>query len=242
MKFEERERIRRSFLPVGFMVLVLVSIVALSACAQQQAATPTPFVNGAAGAQPTPSVAQASPTAAPPLATPTVAPASALPASTAPAVGQCSIALARPFDRVYSDNPNVARALGCATEREKPLFIAEQPFQKGFMYWRSDTRQIYAIMDTGRWAVFPDTWNEGDPSPSLGTPVPSGLVEPGRGFGKVWREQKAVRDALGWATDSEMGFDGVLQPFSNGTLLWSDRRIVWVLFSDGTWLRFVDAS
>lgn len=136
----------------------------------------------------------------------------------------------------------MARALGCAREPEKQAQMAEQPFQKGFMYWRSDTRQIYVVMNTGRWAAYPDTWNEGDPNPLVGGTPPAGALEPTRGFGKVWREQSGVRDSLGWATVQERGFNGVVEPFANGTMLWTDQRVVFVLFSDGTWLRFADVS
>lgn len=171
--------------------------------------------------------------------TPTVAPG-VVPTATVTATVQCPIAPVRGFGKVYRENPNVARALGCALDPEKGEYLAEQIFQKGYMFWRNDTRQIYVIMDTGRWAVYPDTWNEGDPSPSLGGAPPAGTMEPVRGFGKVWRERKEVREALGWATAPERGLNGAWEPFSKGAMLWSDRRVIFVLLSDGAWLRFQD--
>ena len=36
---------------------------------------------------------------------------------------------------------------------------------------------------------------------------PAGLLQPIRGFGKIWRETSGVRDKLGWATVPEQGFD-----------------------------------
>ncbi len=217
-------------LVVGALIgVVLAAVLVLISCVQQpQGATATPARTPSPGTQPTtpPAVTAPGPTSVP----------------TAPSTAQCPVSPVRAFGKVYSENPNVARALGCAQQPEKGVYMAEQQFQKGFMYWRSDTRQIYAIMDSGRWAVYPDTWNEGDPSPSVGTPAPSGATEPVRGFGKVWREQSGVRDGLGWGTSQERGFDGVIEPFANGAMLWTDKRIIFVLLLDGAWLRFADAS
>lgn len=214
------------------IIVVLLAALIFASCAPQpQGSTATPARTPVAATQATPSAP--APTVAAPG--PTSAPA-------VTSTAQCSISPVRAFGKVYSENPNVARALGCAQEAEKTVQMAEEEFQKGFMFWRSDTRQIYVIMNTGRWAVYPDTWKEGDPSPSIGTPAPAGTTEPVRGFGKVWREQNGVRDGLGWATTRERGLDGLVESFVNGTMLWSDSRIVFVLLSDGTWLRFADAS
>ena len=153
---------------------------------------------------------------------------------------ECRTKPVRNFGKVYAENPNVARPLGCPLESEKGVLSAEQFFQQGYMFWRSDTRQIYAVMNTGRWAVFPDTFAEGEPTPIPTAPAPPGVRAPVRGFGKVWSERKEVRETLGWATGPERGFDGTVQPFDRGTMLWSDGRFILVLFSDGTWLRFED--
>ncbi|MDP2728378.1 MAG: hypothetical protein Q8P59_12650, partial [Dehalococcoidia bacterium] len=160
-------------------------------------------------------------------------------AAAAPGAG-CRSLPTRAFGKIYSENPNVARAVGCPTEPEKAVYSAEQFFQKGYMFWRSDTRQIYVIMNSGRWAVYPDNWQEGEPLPTVTATPPAGLVEPERGFGKVWHARLDVRDALGWATGRERGFDGIVQSFERGTMLWSDGRFIFVLVADGTWLRFED--
>ena len=44
-----------------------------------------------------------------------------------------------------------------------------------------------------------------------------------RGFGKLWRENKAVRECVGYAsTPNEVGFTMTLQRFQGGVLFLSD--------------------
>lgn len=172
---------------------------------------------------------------------PMVTPTATISPTAAPAqAAECRTKPVRSFGKIYSENPNVARAVGCPLEAEKTVYSAEEFFQNGYMFWRNDTRQIYAIMSTGRWAVFPDTFVEGEPTAVPTAPAPPGMMAPVRGFGKIWWGQKDVRETLGWATGRERGFDGTVQAFEKGTMLWSDGRFIFVLFSDGTWLRFED--
>jgi len=39
----------------------------------------------------------------------------------------------------------------------------------------------------------------------------------------------------------ERGFIGAVQEFARGVMLWSNQRTIYVLYSDGTWERFVDS-
>jgi len=234
------------------VIMAVAALVLMSACTTQPDPSGTPIGTKAEATVTTPTGNRAET----PVATPTPVPAASSPAQvrapvpTAPNVGnsaastagQCATLPVKGLGKVYSENPNVAQPLGCAKEPERVASMAEQTFQKGLMYWRGDNRQIYVILDTGRWAAYPDTWNEGDPSPSVGTPTPPGTVEPVRGFGKVWRDGPGVRTALGWANVGERGFDGLVQPFEQGIMIESDRRVIFVLFAAGTWLRFADAS
>jgi len=88
------------------------------------------------------------------------------------------------------------------------------------------------------WQLYDDTWREGDQEWDPNILVPTGLYQPKRGFGKVWRDQSGVRSALGWATTEERGFTMAVQPFDGGTMLWSNVRGTYVLYSDGTWARY----
>lgn len=91
------------------------------------------------------------------------------------------------------------------------IYVAEQVFEHGRMFWVEPTGEIWVILDEGdgggRWLTFSDTFTEGEPEedPSL-TPPAEGLRQPIRGFGKVWRNNPEVQQALGWAKDTEYGY------------------------------------
>jgi hypothetical protein len=150
----------------------------------------------------------------------------------------CVISPEAGFGRVWSSNATVRSRLGCPIEQEKTISAAEENFQNGFLFWRSDGKIIYALYQSGTWQSMVDTWKEGDPvsNPSL-TP-PWGYYQPVRGFGKVWREEPGVRDRLGWATDTERGFSAAVQSFEHGLMIWSNAKGVYVLYHNGTWQRF----
>lgn len=88
--------------------------------------------------------------------------------------------------------------------------VAEQVFEKGRMFWLQPVDQIWVMVVTreggGDWSVYQDTFEEGEleSDPSL-TPE-AGFQQPERGFGKLWRENPNVREALGWAITPEFGY------------------------------------
>ncbi len=98
-----------------------------------------------------------------------------------------------------------------------------QSFERGALIWWGEAAppSIIALCDgtpqvgnTVR--VYPDTWAEGQPVGGGPGPGP-GLYEPARGFGKLWRENQAVRACLGYATDpGETGYVGQDHPFARG--------------------------
>lgn len=90
--------------------------------------------------------------------------------------------------------------------------VAEQPFEHGRMFWIQPTGQIWVLIVTeegrGAWSIYEDSFVEGDPEtdPSI-VPPSENLYQPSRGFGKLWRENTDIRDALGWAvTPMEFGY------------------------------------
>lgn len=89
---------------------------------------------------------------------------------------------------------------------------AEQRFNNGFMIWLKDVGggTILVFYDDGRVNQFADTWQSGQPESDPNITPPSGMYQPVRGFGKVWRENN-LGDTLGWAIEEEQGFDGKWQ-------------------------------
>ena len=119
------------------------------------------------------------------------------------------------FGKVWSEHPDVRQRVGCPTEYETAIQQgAQERFQGGYMFWRGDTKIIYVFLwgspnDTvGTWQQFSDTWKDGDPEPTPTQPAPSGLYVPIRGFGKVWRENDALRLSLGYAIEPEQAMTG----------------------------------
>ncbi|MCL4249974.1 MAG: hypothetical protein KJ065_17635 [Anaerolineae bacterium] len=89
--------------------------------------------------------------------------------------------------------------------------VAEQLFQRGRMFWVQPTQQIWVLTITGEgrgtWTIYPDTFEDGvDPDLDPALVAPEGLIQPERGFGKLWRNNPEVREALGWATTPEFGY------------------------------------
>lgn len=102
------------------------------------------------------------------------------------------------------------------------IYVADQIFERGRMFWLQPAKQIWVLSNdsSGRavWSVYPDSFVEGmvESDPSL-TP-PAGLVQPTRGFGKLWRENSNVRAALGWAKQPEIGYQTRYEYHAGGTV------------------------
>ena len=97
------------------------------------------------------------------------------------------------------------------------IWAAYEPFERGHMVWRSDTREIIVLYaDGSRYEVYDDTWQEGDPVDIPGTPPP-GLQAPVRGFGNLYAQQPHIREALGWATAPEAGYTMEVETIRGGS-------------------------
>jgi hypothetical protein len=108
--------------------------------------------------------------------------------------------------------------------------VVEQTYEYGFMFWigatteeRCATNHTYepgsgeiwvAVFEedsrVGDWLIFVDDWSEDtdiELDPDL-EPPDSTLIQPIRGFGKVWREglTEDRQEELGWATAPEFQF------------------------------------
>lgn len=106
--------------------------------------------------------------------------------------------------------------------------LAIQQFESGQMIWvgRSDGSpgQIFVITGdpsfSASWSLVIDSYVEGEPVGTSELPPP-GRYAPVRGFGKLWRTNPQVRQALGWATTPEQAANAVIWQFvSQSGLNW----------------------
>ncbi|MFP4320894.1 MAG: LGFP repeat-containing protein [Anaerolineales bacterium] len=133
------------------------------------------------------------------------------------ALDECPTPPGPPFNQLLLDNPDLAARLGCPLENGTPTSAnnAFQSFEGGAMVW------VSTLGGTGQ-----------------GGDIPTGRVEPIRGFGKVWRESPGVGEALGWATAQEAGGTSLVQRFERGEMLYvpqSGQTYILVAGQPGTW-------
>ncbi len=131
-------------------------------------------------------------------------------------------------------NPLVQDRLGCPFDSPSIIKGVIEAFQNGLMYWREDLRWIYVIYNDGHWESYEDTWAPPEPE-RIGLTPPPGLVEPRRGFGKVWREQLGGPEAaIGWATEEEYPLPSRIQNYERGMIL-EVNSVTYLLYSDMSW-------
>jgi hypothetical protein len=125
---------------------------------------------------------------------------------------------------VYTSTPTPTPPAVCAYSAtltsvcpiaQQSLSAAYQPFENGFMVWTGDTGTIYVFYNSGRFEKYPDTWVDGETF-DPGEPPPPGLMQPVRGFGKVWATQPGVRTGLGWALSAETGYTTLWETHEEG--------------------------
>lgn len=135
----------------------------------------------------------------------------------------CALSPAAPFAAAHTDR------LGCPTAEATTTDAAVQPFEWGLMLWRADEQAIYILHVDG-------TWDETQPPDDPSLRPPEGLLQPVRGFGKVWREQLGGAQAgVGWAVEAERGYEMLAQPSDGGQVFAGAEGEVFVLYADGTW-------
>ena len=226
---------------------VLVPTVTLAAAS----ASPSTAAPSATSARmlPTAQAAQA-PALAPTVTFAATPGATARPASTPTAAPRsCSLALVGGFGTIWRNSADLQQRLGCPTQAERGGQIAEQPYERGSMFYYDPLRLIYALAGSahGTWRVYEQDRLMSQPTPTPATPPPS-LIAPVHGFGLVWGTQAWVHNSLGWGTRNEDGpFDGAAQRFEHGTMLFSPvglgrGKVLYVLYDDGTFDRYDDPN
>jgi hypothetical protein len=192
------------------------------------------------------------PTAVPPTATPTNTPyigvflgtpgdegtaapvAEVVIAPTENTSGECPIAFDPAFGEGWRSNVAIARRIGCPLQERFGFAGNVQVFERGVMYHRVDTNEVWAIqpgnIGTGQyWYV-----NQSAPMPMEGLIPPPGLRAPGSVFGSAWLTNNEISTGLGYGTTPEQAADLNVQRFDGGSLL-LDVTVgqVFLLFDDG---------
>ena len=185
-------------------------------------------------------VIQDVPVPAPPAPTPTLTPSPWHTSTAVATAHQVSLPTPTPCGGLSDAfapfwSADLQDALGCPVGGEVVVDLAEQPFEGGRMFWRSDLQQIYALTAAGSYFVREDSWVGPEEYACAGDP-PAGLIKPKRGFGLIWCSEAAIREQVGWGLEEERGYRGVLQGFDRGLLLLTDRGEVYALHG-GIWQR-----
>jgi eukaryotic-like serine/threonine-protein kinase len=156
----------------------------------------------------------------------------AIPTNTpVPQPTSCSITVYTTFATTWSSHAN---QLACPTANGKSgVWLAQESFSGGRMFWRQDNSRIYVLYNSGGWVSYADTWSDSEPEYACGSP--ESPPTPKRGFGKIWCTYDAVRNGLGNATDIEWGENGAVQDFSGGLILRTGSGQTYVFYSNGTW-------
>lgn len=220
-------------LALGMMAVMVAAGFFLAGCARNSPAGEALVPGETPSATALPSLMETAAPSPPPTETPTALPpatetpaASPTPAPTStPAL--CAVPLSEELVNYWQRDE-----LGCALGEAQTLWLAEEEFEDGRMFWREDDGRVYVLYDDDLWAVYDDTWAEGDPEYSCG--VEQSPPTPLRGFGKVWCSNPDVQDKLGDATTFEYGRYGLLQVFERGFIIQPPFGI-YVIHEDGSW-------
>jgi hypothetical protein len=161
------------------------------------------------------------------------------------------VALTGGFGALYEQNQALRERLGCAQAAEQggPETIAEQPFEKGSMYYFQPLDQIYVLIgkDGGTWQRFArsDLNDIPTPTPAATPTCPAPLRS---GFDVIWATKPGISEALGCSLEPDSGaLEGAYQAFDGGTMLFSQPglgrgKTIYVLLKDGTFQRFDDPN
>jgi hypothetical protein len=110
----------------------------------------------------------------------------------------------------------------CPNGPAQSSWAAEQVFEGGRILWLENGSLVgenykgqplifVLYSQSNSWEIYVDTWNSTEPDSDPSIAPPTGLVQPIRGFGKVWRNNPKAQKQLGWALAVEQGFETLYQ-------------------------------
>jgi len=201
--------------PVALLAALLLAL-ALTACNDDPPPTQIYIVVTSTPAPVTPDTPTPQPTSSPGLAAtitaaPTLTPATALAAPT----GQVTPGM---------QGTPVPRSDLFPTDVHAQVQLAEQVFEHGRMFWIRHTREIWVMVaaaddpNAGDWYCYHDTFEEGEAEIDPSLIPPSGMYQPRRGFGKLWRSHPELREPLGWGITPEFELTSDYTYIAGGTI------------------------
>ncbi len=121
-------------------------------------------------------------------------------------------------------------------------YAAFQKYQNGYMIWRADTGEVWALIDAGfQVRSFLQTSYESLPDNPVAEATPAGMVRPVNGFGRVWGNFEDLRAQLGWAQIQEIGYTATITAVARSaggleqfTVNFPGGRVI-VIRSDHSW-------
>lgn len=161
----------------------------------------------------------------------------------APAATQTSQAPASPADQ--PSQPTELPPTVTVVETPVPanydiVQAAFMPFERGYMFWRQDTNEIYVLANetdefSGTYSVYQDTWREGMPETDPNIQAPEEFIQPERGFGQAWRTYPGVRDSLGWGISSTQGYTALIVSDQADIVVNGPNNRVYRMNADSSW-------
>ena len=161
-----------------------------------------------------------------------------IPPTTFPIVTIGTSTISCPFTWFFAPAPT-----GCPTANPVMGSLVFQQFERGFMFWLGNERNILILHDTGSsvgWGIYPDNFVDGTPIDDPSFVPPNGMLQPIRGFGLLWRSEVTIREQLGWAVALERGYSGYSQveSLSESRYVQGPDGIIYVMSGiQGTWWR-----
>lgn len=148
---------------------------------------------------------------------------------------RCPLPIHPVYLETWVSNLTVSQALGCPIQENFGFFGEVQIFENGAIYWRRDTREVWAMApmsDRGRyWFVAAPEFvsTEGISAPVLGLLVPEG------DFGSVWMSVAGLRETLGYAQTERQSVAMNIQRYDSGSFfLDATAGQIFALVVDGT--------
>lgn len=110
-----------------------------------------------------------------------------------------------------------------------------QDYDNGMMIWRADTGMITVFFDDGSLRHYPLTYYAYLADVPADIDVPEGKIRPTNGFGRVWAYLDDVRERLGWAVDTETGYNLTITTLDSGEIEYNNPEGGKIIVTGGTW-------